>query len=139
VVNLDKGKIANWVLIIFVFVAVFAGLAVAYLNYNNDPNYANANAYIILVSLILGIIAGLMTIIGKTVTPFLIGAVASCLGIPVFLYAVSGYWLMPIMAVHGLTFVADWIEAILIYVVDFVAPAAIIIVVKAAFSIERPK
>jgi hypothetical protein len=139
VVNLDKGKIANWVLIIFVLVAVFAGLAVAYLNYNNDNNYPDANAYVILVSLILGIIAGLMTIIGKTVTPFLIGAVASCLGIPVFLIGVSMYWLDPITAVHGLPFVADWIEAILTYIIDFVAPAAVIIVVKAAFAIEKPK
>lgn len=127
---MEMEKIAHWAFTIFVVIAVVMGLVVGYLYYNSDPNYTNANAYVTLLLLVLGIIVGLITITAKEVTPFLIAAIA------LMLAGAANVW-YPLHTIHNLLY--DWATYILNYIVAFVAPAAVIIAIKAVFSMERTK
>lgn len=127
---MEMEKLAHWAFIACVIIAVIMGLAVGQMHYNQDANSANTNAYVILLLLILGIIVGLINITAKEVTPFLIAAIA--------LIVASGanVW-SPLSAIHGL--LADWATFILNYIVAFVAPAAVIIAIRAVFVMEESK
>lgn len=129
-VEMEMEKMARWAFTAFVIIAVLMGLVVGYMAYNNDSNYANANAYVILVLLILGIIVGLVMITAREVTPFLIATIA------LIVASASNVW-YPLHTIHELLF--DWAAAILSYIVAFVAPAAVIIAIKAVFAVEKAK
>lgn len=123
-------KIARWAFGAFVIIAIVMGLIVGYMRYNSDPNYANANGYVTLVLLILGIIVGLISITSKEVTPFLIATIA------LIVASISNVW-SPLATIHELLY--DWATIILNYIVAFTAPAAVIIAIKSVFAMERTK
>lgn len=129
-VKMEMEKIVHWLFIAFVIIAIVMGLVVGYMSHNNDPNFANANAYVTLVLLILGIIVGLVTITQKEVTPFLIATIA------LIVASISDVW-SPLGTIDPLLHV--WAQFILNYIVAFVAPAAVIIAIKAVFAMEKSK
>jgi hypothetical protein len=100
------------------------------MHYNHDANLANTNAYVILVLLILGIIVGLINITSTEVTPFLIAAIA------LIVASIANVW-SPLSTIHEL--LADWATYILNYIVAFVAPAAVLIAIRAVLAMEESK
>jgi hypothetical protein len=130
VVKMEMEKIARWAFIACVVIAIIMGLVVGYMSYNGDANLNNTNAYVTLVLLILGIIVGLINITSTEVTPFLIVAIA------LIVASISNVW-SPLSTIHEL--LADWAFYILHYIVAFVAPAAVIIAIRAAFAMEKSK
>ena len=128
--KMDMEKIAHWLFTIFVVIAIVMGLVVGYMHYNNDANFANTNAYVTLLLLILGIIVGLVTITAKEVTPFLIATIA------LIVASISNVW-SPLNTIHALLY--NWATYILSYIVAFVAPAAVIIAIKSVFAMEKSK
>jgi hypothetical protein len=130
VVEMEMEKLAHWAFVACVIIAIVMGLVVGYMSYNNDANLDNTNAYVILVLLILGIIVGLINITSTEVTPFLIAAIA------LIVASTANVW-APLSTIHEL--LADWATFILNYIVAFVAPAAVIIAIRAVFSMEKSK
>ena len=136
---MDMEEIARWAYIGFVVIAIVAGLAVGYMAYNaypdssygfNDPDVANANGWVILIMLILGIIIGLTSITAKEVTPFLIATIAL-----VVAYSANVWY--PLGNVTWLLYY--WATGILSYIVAFAAPAAVIIAIKSVFAMAKEK
>jgi uncharacterized membrane protein len=121
-------KIARWLFVAFVIIAIIMGLIVGYMDYKGDPNVANIDPYIRLVLLILGIAVGLITITTKQVTPYLIAAIA-------LIVASSANVWQPLSTFHPLLYY--WAQVILTYIVAFAAPAAVIIAIRSVFAIER--
>ena len=80
--KMEMEEIAKWAYIIFIIIAIIAGIAVgimasgAHPDGFNDTSIADTNGYVILIMLILGIIIGLTSITTKEVTPFLIATIA---------------------------------------------------------------
>ena len=135
---MEMREIAKWAFIAFVVIAVVMGLVVGYMAYAatfhwSDTNVTNADAYVTLVLLILGIVIGLISVGTKDVTPFLIASIALVVA---GLSGVSSVW-QPLGTVHELLYY--WAFAILKYIVAFAAPAAVIIAVRAAYAIEKEK
>ncbi len=129
-------EIARWAYILFVVIAIIAGLAVGYMAYAehpagfNDPSVADTNGWVVLIMLILGIIVGLTSITAKEVTPFLIATIALVVS------SVANVW-APLGNIHELLYY--WATAILNYIVAFAAPAAVIIAIKSVFVMAREK
>jgi uncharacterized membrane protein len=128
--NMDMERIAKWAFTVFVILAIVMGLAIGYMAYNNDPNYANTNAYVTLIMLILGVIVGLVSITAKEAMPFMIATIA-------LIVASSANVWHPLETIHPL--LSDWATAILNFIVAFAAPAAVINAVKAVFAMAREK
>lgn len=127
---MDMEKIAKWAFIIFVILAVVMGLAVGYMDYADDANYANTNAYVTLIMLILGVIVGLVSITAKEAMPFLIATIA-------LIVASSANVWSPLATIHQL--LSDWATAILNFIVAFAAPAAVLNAIKSVFAMAREK
>jgi len=129
-------EIAEYAFMAFVVIAIVAGLAVGYMAYAanlhwNDPAVADANSYLILILLILGLIVGLISITAKEVAPFLMAAIALMVaGVGLDVWA-------PLAKIHSLLYY--WATAILSYIVAFVAPAAVIIAIKSIYALARKK
>ena len=123
-------KIAHWAFVACVVIAIVMGLVVGYMHYNLDSNTVDANADVTLVLLILGIVVGLIAITTKDVTPFLIATIA------LIVASISNVW-APLSTIHAL--LADWATYILNYIVAFVAPAAVLVAIKAVFAMEKAK
>jgi FtsH-binding integral membrane protein len=139
---MDMEKVARWAFIAFVIIAIVMGLVIGSWAYNatgllpttshwNDPDVSNANAYVTLVLLILGIIVGLISIAAKEVTPFLIATTALIVA-----SSILNVW-TPLTKIHELLYY--WATAILSYIVAFAAPAAVIIAIKEVFAMTRSK
>ena len=127
---MDMEKIAKWAFTIFVILAVIMGLVVGYMAYANDANYANTNAYVTLIMLILGVIVGLVSITAKEAMPFLIATIA-------LIVASSANVWSPLATIHPL--LSDWATAILNFIVAFAAPAAVLNAIKSVFAMAREK
>jgi hypothetical protein len=132
---MDTEKIARWAYIFFVAIAILAGLVVGYTAYSatghwSDAGVADANGWVVLIMLILGIIIGLTSITAKEVTPFLIATIA------LIVAATANVW-SPLGRIHELLYY--WASAILNYIVAFAAPAAVIIAIKSVFAIAKEK
>ena len=126
---MEMEKIAHWAFVACVIIAIIMGLVVGYMFYNGN-SISDTNAYVTLVLLILGLIVGLINITSKEVTPFLIAAIA------LIVAAAANVW-DPLSTIHAL--LSDWARFILNYIVAFVAPAAVIIAIRAVFSMEKMK
>jgi len=126
---MEMEKIAHWAFAACVIIAIIMGLVVGYMFYNGN-SIDTTNAYVTLVLLILGLIVGLINITSKEVTPFLIAAIA------LIVAAAANVW-NPLGTIHEL--LSDWARFILNYIVAFVAPAAVIIAIRAVFSMEKAK
>ena len=127
---MNMEEIARWAFIAFVVIAVLMGLVVGYLYWNGDPNYANANAYVTLTLLVLGVIVGLISITIKEVQPFLIVAIA------LIVASISDVW-YPLNTIHELLY--DWARHILNYIVAFAAPGAVLIAIRSLLAMSKEK
>jgi len=135
-------EIARWAYIIFVVVAVSAGLILGYSAYASyvltptDPpaNWAEKiktnDGYVLFAMLILGIVIGLTSITRKEVTAFLIATIALVVASAANVWA--GVWYL-----HPLLFF--WASAILSYIVAFAAPAAVLISIKSVLVMAKEK
>jgi len=135
-------EIARWAYIIFIVVAVLAGLILGYSAYASyvltptDPpaNWAEKiktnDGYVLFAMLILGIVVGLTSITRKEVTPFLISTIALLVASAANVWA--GVWYL-----HPLLFF--WASAILSYIVAFAAPAAVLISIKSVLTMAKEK
>jgi len=135
-------RIAQYAFLGFVVISIIAGLAIGYMAYDAgyedipgsgwaDPDVEDANAWVTLIMLILGIIVGLVSITTKEVTPFLISAIAlmvTRVGLDVWL---------PLEKIHDLLYY--WATAILSYFVAFAAPAAVLIAIRQVYTMAREK
>ena len=134
-------RIAQYAFIGFVAISIIAGLAVGYMAYDasahwNDTSVIDANGWVTLLMLILGIIVGLVSITTKEVTPFLISAIALMVT-RVGLGTTTGDVWKPLENVHELLYY--WATAILNYIVAFAAPAAILIAIRQVYIMARAK
>jgi len=132
---MEMGKIARYVYIAFVVIAIVMGLTVGYMAYSADLGWADSsvrdvNGWVTLIMLVLGIIAGLISITEKEVTPFLIATIA------LLVAAVTDVW-SPLSNIHELLY--DWAKAILNYIVAFAAPAAVITAIKSMLPIVKER
>jgi hypothetical protein len=132
---MNMEEIARWAFIGFIVIAVIAGLAIGYMAYSADDHWAdesvgNANGWVILIMLILGLIIGITSITAKEVTPFLIATIALVVA------SAANVW-APLGNIHELLYY--WATAILDYIVAFAAPAAVIISIKSVFAIAKEK
>lgn len=141
-IKMEMQEIARWAFIIFVVVAVLAGLILGYLAYDSyaltptDPpsnwaeNIKTSDGYVLFTMLILGVIIGLTSITRKEVTAFLIATIALLVAYSANVWA--GLWYL-----HPLLFF--WASAILSYIVAFAAPAAVIIAIKSVLVMAKEK
>ena len=139
---MEMQEIARWAYIIFVVVAIVAGLALGYSAYDSytttptDPpanwatNIKTNDGYVLFAMLILGVIIGLTSITTKEVTPFLIATIALLVASAANVWA--GVWY-----IHPLLFF--WASAILSYIVAFAAPAAVIISIRSVLAMAKEK
>jgi uncharacterized protein YneF (UPF0154 family) len=135
-------EIARWAYIIFVVVAVLAGLILGYSAYDSyvlmptDPpanwaeNIKTNDGYVLFAMLLLGIVVGLTSITRKEVTAFLISTIALLVASAANVWA--GVWYL-----HPLLFF--WASAILSYIVAFAAPAAVLISIKSVLVMAKEK
>ena len=134
-------KAGEYAFIAFVIIAVIGGLYVGYLDYTYQAtNIIDPEDYKIpadihgtlgifqLVLVILGIICGIATITEKEATAFLIAAIA--------LAVVRGAVFLPLNYLPPLGYMAMWIVN---FIATFVAPAAIIIAVKAVWALAKTR
>ncbi len=137
-------EIAEYAFMAFVVIAIIAGLALGYMAWdaNNtypngfaDPTVADYRGYITLIMLILGIIVGLISITAKEVQPFLIATIALMVA-RIGIGTAADVW-GPLGEVHML--LPYWATEMLNYIVAFVAPAAVIIAIKAVLALARKK
>lgn len=139
--NLTKGEeigqyalIGKYAFLACVIIAIIAGLAVGYMRWPDSGTPAqtitDAQGWTTLTLLILGIIVGLLNIAAKDVTTFLIVAIALAL-------TRGETFQVPLNMVHPL--LGFWAYFIINFIVAFVAPAAIILAIKAVYSLARGK
>jgi len=137
-------RIAEWAFMLFVVIAIIAGLSIGYSAWaaNNeypkgfeDETVADYRGYVTLIMLILGIIVGLVSITAKEVRPFLIAAIALMVA-RIGIGTNADVW-APLGVVHML--LPYWATEILNYIVAFVAPAAVIISFKAVYALGKEK
>jgi len=139
---MELQEIARWAYVIFVVVAVLAGLILGYSAYDSyvltptDPpanwaaNIKTSDGYVLFAMLLLGIVVGLTSITRKEVTPFLIATIALLVASAANVWA--GLWYL-----HPLLFF--WASAILSYIVAFAAPAAVLISIKSVLVMVKEK
>lgn len=132
---MNMEQIARWAYIVFVVIAIVMGLAVGYMAYNAgtwtaDSTVADANGWVLLIMLILGIIIGITSITAKEVTPFLIATIALVVA------ASANIW-YPLGRIHDLLYYLA--TGILNYIVAFAAPAAVIISIKSVLAMAKEK
>lgn len=133
-------EIARWAYLLFVVVAIAAGLAIGYMAFDKhsdiigtgsgwlDSDVENINGYVMIIMLILGIIIGVTSITAKEVTPFLISTIALVVA------ANANVW-SPLGRIHVL--LDYWATGILWYIVAFAAPAAVIIAIKGVVAMAK--
>ena len=129
---MEMETISRWAYLLFVIIAVVAGLVVGYMAWSEGSwaAVANVNGVVLLVMLVLGIIIGITSITTKEVTPFLIATIALVVA------ASANVW-SPLDQIHAL--LDFWATGILSYIVAFAAPAAVIIAIKEVLTIAKEK
>ena len=127
---MELDKISKWVYLLVVIISVVMGLVVGYMAWDAQSwsSVADINGWILLVMLILGVVIGLTSLTSKEVTPFLIATIALVVA------ASANVW-SPLGQIHQL--LEYWATGILNYIVAFAAPAAVIIAIKAVFSMVK--
>ncbi len=118
---MDGQKIGRYAFMAFVIVAILAGIAAG-------VGGKAAFGWVTLAMVILGIIVGLTTVTEKETMPFLTAAIA-------LLVANAGRVFLVIDEVVPL--LGTIIDAILVNIAAFVAPAAIILSVKSIYNLAK--
>jgi hypothetical protein len=114
----DMKQIGNWAFILGVLIAVVAGLASGMLD-------ATVAGYIPLVLVILGLVVGFLNIGAKEVNDFLIAAIA----LAVLSGAAAGLGTVPMLGMY--------LVAMVQYVAAFVSPAALVVALKAVYTLGK--
>jgi len=131
--SMSLEKLAEWAFIIFVIVAIIAGLVVGYMAWpesgTDTATVLDANGWILLIMLTLGVIVGVVSITTKEVMPFLMAAIA--------LIVIRGEIFAPLERIHAL--LMYWSMYMVNYIVAFVAPAAVIIAIKQVYALAKTK
>jgi uncharacterized membrane protein len=132
-IKMDTEQIAQYAFMAFVVIAIIAGLAYGY----NEWDYVEQGAdlwdtgWIMLIMVILGIIVGLVSITAKEVTPFLISSIA---------LIVTSQMMAPFDAINEvaapLGYMASWIVT---FIAAFAAPAAVLIAIKQVYALAKEK
>jgi hypothetical protein len=116
--DLSGAKLGHWIFLAGIIIAIIAGLIMG----SNETN-----ATIILVLAVLGLIVGLINITLRDEVPFLVAATV--------LLIASGTFAQSLM---GLPFeIGLKIASILGYVIVFVAPASLVVALKAIYAFAR--
>lgn len=149
---MEMEQIGEYAFIVCVIIAGIAGLALGYQYGVNEENYGidpdatqavtdaiNNSGWIVLVLVILGVIIGLTTITEKEASTFLMGAIALIVANVGFGIAGSGTLVSGTFKVIDLVVrpLGSMITFILIYITSFVAPAAVILALKAVYALAR--
>jgi len=130
---MEMEQIAKYAFIVMVIIAVVAGLAYGYNEWDHVENSVELwdTGSIMLIMVILGVIVGVISITAKEVTPFLIATIA---------LIVTGTMMEPFNAINSvaapLGYMATWIVA---FIAAFAAPAAVIIAIKAVLAMAKEK
>jgi len=119
-------KVGEYAFLACVVIAILAGIAVG------AGAVGTSGPWVGLILVVLGVIVGLTTVTEKEVTPFLIAVIALlAANISIFTAAFAG--------LAGLDVLGRIIDAILRHIAFFVAPAAIILAVKAIYALASKK
>jgi hypothetical protein len=135
---MEMEEIARWAYILFLGIAIIAGLAVGYMafdagGFNATQSVADMHAYVLLIMLILGVIIGIAgSITTKEITPFLIATIA-------LMVAGSGAVWSPLRQVEALEILYFFAAAITSYIAAFAAPAAVLIAIKGVLAMAKEK
>ncbi len=131
---METEEIARWAYIAFLVIAIVAGLAIGYLAYDagwSDPGVMDADGWVTLVMLILGLVIGLIgSITTREITPFLIATIA------LMVAGIGDVW-SPLRNIGALELLYYWATAITSYIVAFAAPAAVIIAIKSVLAMAK--
>ena len=119
-------KWGEWAFLLGVFLAIVVGLFAQSLGQQNATLVAG-------ILVILGLIVGFLNISEKEVNSFLIAAIA--------LLATSASLgpLTDLFSGYGLSTIGDWIRGFVGALSAFVSPAAIIVALKAVYSLAAKK
>jgi len=127
-------QIGEYAFLTFVILALVLGIAIGYMAWPESgmrPTAIDMRPWVIFILLILGLVAGFITITEKEATAFLIAAIAlAVIRGDIFLTLGTVEWLAPLAYI---------ITEIIDYFVAFVAPAAIILALKAVYALARKK
>jgi hypothetical protein len=119
----NTGKYGEWAFLLGVVLALIIGLFSAQLG--------EAQAYVMGVLVILGFVVGLLNIKEKEVNSFLIAAIALLALLNVLGPIEATLKLVPEVG----TIVAEWLSGFLGAIGAFVAPAALVIALKAIYNL----
>ena len=108
-------KIGGWAFILGVVIALLAGLASGALD-------AASAGYVTLALVILGLVVGFLNIGDKEVNDFLIAAIA------VVLLGTANLGVIPILGIY--------LSSMVLNVAAFVAPAALVVALKAVYNLS---
>lgn len=109
---MDMATLGHWAFIIGVIIAILAGLAGA--------SYTNS---VVMLLVVLGVVVGFLNISEKEVFNFLIAAIA------LLLTGAAGLGNLPI--------VGSYLGPIVTNIATFVAPAAVIVALKAVYALGK--
>lgn len=128
-------QIGEYAFLTFVILALILGIAIGYMAWPESgiaaATVSETRAWTILILLILGIVVGFITITEKEATAFLIAAIALIvIRTEIFEYLYDVELLEPMVYI---------MREIMTCFVAFVAPAAVILAVKAVFALARKK
>lgn len=112
-------RIGEWAFFACVIIAVLGGI------------FAPANGGMTLALVILGIIVGVINITEKETTPYLIAAIA------LIAAGTAGFEVLD--NITSILRVGTRVDSILRYIANFVAPAAVIVALKAIWGMTKSK
>jgi hypothetical protein len=114
-------KIGDMAFLIGIIIALIAGIAAVGIGLGNE-----AVGIIGIVLVVLGLIVGFLNVKEKETVPFLVAAIALMVT-----SAVGWSFLNPLLSI------GNYIQAILSFIGVFVAPAAVIVALKAVFALAK--
>jgi len=112
---MEMAKVGEWAFLACIVIAILAGIA------------SPANASVVAALVVLGVIVGLLNVSEKETTPFLVAAIALVVA------GTAGFTALETL-VTGL---GDIVTGILAYIGVFVAPAAVIVALKAVWAMAK--
>ena len=123
---MKASKAGEYAFLLCIIIAVVAGLVVG------AGIAGSSGAWVGLLLVVLGVVVGLTTVTEKEITPFLVAVIA-------LLATGSGIFTAALAGVPGLDVLGRIIDGILQHIAMFVAPAAIILSVKAIYALASKK
>ncbi len=113
---MKMNKLGHWSFILGVAIAIVAGLATGLAGFQNE--------WIATILVILGVVVGFLNISEKEISSFLIAAIA------LLVAGAAGLGSLPVIG-------PSILGPILVNIATFVAPAAVIVALKAVYSLGK--